>query len=57
LIACFDENIDLSIIEEVAKDQPIKLVFCDSCFRNDEDRINVENKVRRVSPETKISVI
>lgn len=57
LIACFDKWININTIEEIAKDQPIKLVFCDSSFKSDEDRINVENKVRRVSPETKISVI
>ena len=57
LIACFDPNVDSSVMEEVAKDQPIKMVFCDSCFKNDEDRINVENKVRRISPETTVKVI
>ena len=57
LIACFDDNIDFSIIDEIARDEPIKLVFRDACFWNDADRINVENKVKRLSPETKINVI
>lgn len=57
LIACFDENIDDNVIDEIAKDEPIKLVFRDACFKNDAQRINVENKVKRVSPETIIKVI
>jgi adenine-specific DNA-methyltransferase len=57
LVACFDKWININTIEEIAKAQPIKIVFCDLSFKSDEDRINVENKVRRVSPETKISVI
>ena len=32
LIACFDDNIDFSIIDEIARDEPIKLVFRDACF-------------------------
>ena len=57
LIACFDENIDDNVIDEIAKDEPIKLIFRDACFKNDAQRINVENKVKRVSPETIIKVI
>lgn len=57
LIACFDENIDDNVIDEIAKDEPIKLVFRDACFKDDAQRINVENKVKRVSPETIIKVI
>ena len=57
LVACFDDNLDFSIVDEIAKDQPIKLVFRDACFWNDADRINVENKVKRLSPETNIKVI
>ena len=57
LVACFDPDIDIEVIEKIAKDKPIKMVFCDSCFKNDTDRINVENKVKMISPDTKINVI
>ena len=57
LLACFDDNILDETIEIIAKEQPIKLVFRDSCFKDDSQRINVENKVKRLSPETIIKVI
>lgn len=57
LIACFDDNIDFGIVDEIAKTEPLKVVFRDSCFKDDKDRINVENRFKRLSPETIISVI
>ena len=57
LLACFDDNILDETIEIIAKEQPIKLVFRDSCFKDDSQRINVENKVKRLSPDTIIKVI
>ncbi len=57
LVACFDENIDFDIIEEIAKDQPLKMVLRDSSFRNDADRINFENTMKELSKDTIIRVI
>lgn len=56
-MACFDENIDFEIVDEIAKIEPLKVVFRDSCFKDDKDRINVENRFKRLSPETIISVL
>jgi len=59
LVACldFDKEIDFSIVEEIAKDKPLKLVFCDSSFKTDADRINVENTMKRLSENTIVKVI
>lgn len=57
LVACFDENVDSSIIEEIAKDQPLKMVLRDSSFRSDTDRINFENTMKELSKDTVIKVI
>jgi adenine-specific DNA-methyltransferase len=57
LIACFDENIDPKLVDEVAKLDPLKVVFRDAGFKDDKDRINIENRFKRLSPETEISVI
>lgn len=57
LVACFDENVDFGIVEEIAKDQPLKLVFRDASFRTDADRINVENTMKRLSENTIVKVI
>jgi len=57
LVACFDNNINFEIVDEIAKCEPLKVVFKDSCFKDDKDRINVENRFKRLSPETVISVL
>jgi len=57
LVACFDDNINFSIIDEIAKVKPLKVVFKDASFKDDKDRINVEERFKRLSPETSIKVI
>lgn len=57
LVACFDDNFNIDNIEEICKVKPLKLVFKDSCFRTDNDKINVSERIKKLSPETKISVI
>jgi adenine-specific DNA-methyltransferase len=57
LVACFDENMNIEIIDEIAKIKPLKVVFRDACFKDDKDAINMENKFKSLSPETVISVI
>ena len=41
LIACFDENIPDSVIKEIAKRQPLRVVFRDSSFNGSPAKINV----------------
>ena len=31
----FDENIDFGIVDEIAKTEPLKVVFRDSCFKTE----------------------
>jgi len=57
LIACFDKNINFEIVDEIAKCEPLKVIFKDSCFKDDKDRINIEERFKRLSPETIVSVI
>jgi len=57
LVACFDDNIDFKIIDEIADLQPMKVVFKDASFKDDKDRINVEERFKRLSPETQITVL
>jgi adenine-specific DNA-methyltransferase len=56
-VACFDEKIDFDIIDQIAELQPLKVVFRNGSFKDDKDRINVDNRFKRLSPETIISVI
>ncbi|MBQ8983160.1 MAG: site-specific DNA-methyltransferase [Lachnospiraceae bacterium] len=57
LIACFDEDIPDSIFKMIAKRQPLRAVFRDSCFRNSPDKINVVELFKVVSPDTRVKVM
>ena len=57
LVACFDNDINFKIINEIANLKPLKVVFKDSSFKDDKDRINVDERFKRLSPETKITVL
>jgi len=57
LVACFDNNINFKIIDEIADLKPFKVVFKDAGFKKDKDRINLEERFKRLSPETVITVI
>lgn len=57
LIACFDEEVSESVIKKIAEDQPLRVVFRDSSFRDDSARINVEELFKLLSPSTEIQVL
>ena len=57
LIACFDDNIDINITNEICKFAPLKVVFKDSSFKNDNDKINVEERIKKLSPETEVNIL
>ena len=57
LIACFDNSIDINILDEICKYNPLKVVFKDSSFKYDNDKINLEEKLKKLSPETEISIL
>ncbi len=52
-----DKNINFKIIDEIAGLKPFKVVFKDAGFPKDKDRINLEERFKRLSPETKVTVI
>lgn len=57
LVACFDNNINFKIIDEIADLKPFKVVFKDAGFSKDKDRINLEERFKRLSPETVITIL
>jgi len=57
LVACFDNDIDFKIVDTIAGLKPFKVVFKDASFKDDKDRINVEERFKRLSPVTKVTVI
>lgn len=57
LVACFDKNIDINIIDEICKCNPLKIVFKEECFNTDNLKINVQEKIKKLSPESEIYVL
>ena len=57
LVACFDDDLNINIIDEICKHKPLKVVFKDNSFENDNDKINVEEKIKKLSPETELNIL
>ena len=57
LVACFAERVSESVVREIAKHQPLRVVFRDSSFANSPDKINVEEIFKLLAPNTTVKVI
>ena len=57
LVACFDDVIDINIIDEICKSNPLKIVFKESSFKTDNDKINTFERIKKMSPETEVNII
>lgn len=57
LIACFAEDISESVVREIAKRQPLRVVFRDSSFASSPGKINVTEIFKLLSPNTSVRVI
>lgn len=59
LAACFDAsgNIDEAFVKELAKSQPLRVVFRDAGFKDSAVKINVEQIFKLLSPATEVKHI
>ncbi len=57
LYACFDKGIDEAFAKEIAAEQPLRIVFRDTGFKDDTAKINVKQLLKQLSPETEMKVI
>lgn len=57
LYACFNSGIDEHFAKAIAKDEPLRIVFKDSGFKNDTAKTNVKQLLKQLSPETEMKVI
>lgn len=57
LIACFDEKISEKAIKEIARRQPLRVVFRDSSFASSPEKINVEEIFKLLAPNTSVRVL
>ena len=51
LIACFDDSIDIDIVDKICECEPYKVVFKDSAFKTDNDKINLEERFKKLLPQ------
>jgi adenine-specific DNA-methyltransferase len=57
LVACFDSGVTESLVKELAKSEPLRVVFRDNGFASDAVKINVEQIFRQISPTTEVKSI
>ena len=57
LLACFDSEIDEAFAKEIAKEEPLRIVFKDAGFASDTAKSNVKQLLKQLSPETEMKVI
>lgn len=57
MVACFDSGLEEDFIKEVARHQPLRVVFRDAGFASDAARINAEQIFKQLSPNTEVKVI
>lgn len=52
LVACFDEGINLELIEKMCEAKPSKIVFRENALNTDSLKINIDEKIQELTPET-----
>ena len=57
LIACFNDNVPESVVREIAKRKPLRVVFRDSSFASSPEKINVEEIFKLLAPNTTVKVL
>lgn len=57
LVACFENEITEELVKELARANPLRVVFRDSGFSSDAVKINVEQIFKQMSPGTEVKSI
>ena len=57
LMACFETGIDEEFAKQIAKEEPLRIVFKDAGFSGDTAKSNVKQLLKQLSPETEMKVI
>ena len=57
LVACFDTGVTEELVKDLAKSEPLRVVFRDNGFESDAVKINVEQIFRQLSPTTEVRAI
>ena len=57
LMACFHTDVPETVVEYMASRRPRRVIFRDSCFARDADKLNIGELFKNRAPETKIMVL
>ena len=57
LVACFDTGVNEDLVKELARFEPLRVVFRDTGFVSHAVKINVEQIFRQLSPGTEVKAI
>jgi len=57
LIACFEDEIDLETIKQIAELNPLRIVFKDSSFKDDATKVNCDEYLKNKLSNTIVKVI
>jgi adenine-specific DNA-methyltransferase len=57
LIACFDTGVNEALVKELARFEPLRVVFRDTGFVSDAVKINMEQIFKQMSPGTEVKAI
>lgn len=57
LVACFDTGVNEDLVKELARFEPLRVVFRDTGFVSDAVKINVEQIFKQLSPVTEVKSI
>ena len=48
LVACFDKEINIEAISHIAKIKPLRVIFRESCFATDADKLNIYEQFKQL---------
>lgn len=57
LVVCFEKDLDMKTIDEIAKLQALRVVFSDNSFVDSATKINVAEHFKMIAPDSDIKVI
>lgn len=57
LMACFDDGVSEDLVKELAGHAPMRIVFKDTGFADDQTKINVRQIFKAMSPDTEVKSI
>ena len=57
LVACFDDGLDAEFAKEIATRKPLRAVFKENGYKQDEDKINIDQVILQFSPDTEVRAI